>query len=430
MVYPRESLTNKLEPSYVSEATIDPDWAKWIRASMNMSMSRRSWLAGCLATVASANAQNEPTNVNDEIHQLADRAPLSMEFTGTTAADCRKWQHAFSAKLQELLGLSNPSLNRHQLPLILRIFADKTAAVARSFEPPVHWETSFEEAVDFDDHRRESLILKAEGLRPLPLYLLIPKQVGDRQRPGILALHGHGKWGNDPVVGIAKTPEAQTELERAHYDYGLQLVRQGYVVAAPCFTPFGRRLDDAQAYGGEDPCAVTFVRMMALGRLLIAENLRDALWSFELLSRQATVDPKRIGCVGLSYGGRMTMMTVAMEPRIRVAVISGALNLIQERIEGRYGCGAQIIPGLLKFGDVPEISSLIAPRPCLWEVGTHDSLVVKDRIGIALERMRRAYQAFSAEDALQVDSFDGDHRWNGVKAYPLLATCLDPQSLR
>ena len=124
MVYPRESLTNKLEPSDVSEATIDPDWAKWIRASMNMSMSRRSWLAGCLATAASANAQNEPTNVNDEIHQLADRAPLSMEFTGTTAADCRKWQHAFSAKLQELLGVSNLQFtgrHRSKRPLILMI---------------------------------------------------------------------------------------------------------------------------------------------------------------------------------------------------------------------------------------------------------------------------------------------------------------------
>jgi len=369
--------------------------------SMNEPISRRSWLANCLLAARVAKAQNPISNVNDDIRQLAERAPLSMQFAGTTAADCRQWQHAFSARLRELLG---------------------------PYNPPARWETSLEDAVDFEDHRRESLVLKAEGLRQLPVYLLTPKPAREGKRPGILALHGHGRWGNDPVVGIAKTPEARAELERARYDYGLQLVRQGYVVAAPCFTPFGRRLDDEKAYGGEDPCAVTFVRMIALGRLLIAENLRDALWSFELITRQATVDPKRIGCVGLSYGGRMTMLTTALEPRIRVAVISGALNLIQERIEGRYGCGAQIIPGLLKFGDVPEISSLIAPHPCLWEVGTRDSLMVKDRIGIALERIRRAYRAFSAEDALRVDFFDGEHRWNGVKAYPLLASCLDPHS--
>ena len=366
-------------------------------ASLNKPPSRRALLAGLLAAPALGKAQNQIEDVDDEIRGLALHAPLSMRFTGSTADECRRWQAQFSSKLRELLG---------------------------SFQPPSNWNTVREDSVEFEDHRREALILQADGVPSVPIYLLTPKKSGYRH-PGILALHGHGKWGNDPVVGIARTPEAKAEMAETHYDYGLQLVRQGYVVVAPCFTPFGRRMDDAKAYGGDDPCAITFIRLLALGKLLIAENLRDALWSFELLARQPLVDPKRLGCVGLSNGGRMTMMTAALEPRIRVAVISGALNLIQERIEGRYSCGAQIIPGLLKFGDVPEISSLIAPRPCLWEVGNRDPLMVKDRIAPALERMRRAYRAFSAEDKLLVDFFDGEHRWNGVTAYPLLAKCLD-----
>jgi hypothetical protein len=124
----------------------------------------------------------------------------------------------------------------------------------------------------------------------------------------------------------------------------------------------------------------------------------------------------------------MTMLTTAMEPRLRVAVISGALNVMQERILNRYSCGAQVVPGLLEYGDVPEIASLIAPRPCLWEVGGKDALMVKDRIEPALTRIRRAYRAFRAEDSLQVDHFDGGHRWNGVKAYPLLAQVLRPEA--
>jgi len=32
--------------------------------------------------------------------------------------------------------------------------------------------------------------------------------------------------------------------------------------------------------------------------------------------------------------------------------------------------------------------------------------------------------ALGAPDALEVDSFDGGHRWNGVEAYPLLARVL------
>ena len=70
-------------------------------------------------------------------------------------------------------------------------------------------------------------------------------------------------------------------------------------------------------FGKVDPCSDVFVRLLALGRVLIGENLRDALWALQLLLSQGDVDPNRLACVGLSYGGRMTMLTAAMEPRIK-----------------------------------------------------------------------------------------------------------------
>jgi pimeloyl-ACP methyl ester carboxylesterase len=228
------------------------------------------------------------------------------------------------------------------------------------------------------------------------------------------------------VAGVDATDELRKNIAGFNYDYGRQLARRGYVVAAPCFTPFGRRLDDPKAYGGDDACAVTFVRLQLLGKVLMAENLRDALWAFELLRKRGDVDPQRVGCAGLSYGGRMTMLTAAMEPRIRAAVCSGSLNLMQERIGGRYSCGAQVIPGLLEYGDVPELGGLIAPRPCVWEVGSRDGLMVKDWIPGALDRIRRAYDAFGGGDRLEVDRFDGGHRWSGRLAYPMLERALGP----
>ena len=120
----------------------------------------------------------------------------------------------------------------------------------------------------------------------------------------------------------------------------------------------------------------------------------------------------------------MTMLTAAMEPRIQVAVPSGALNVMQERISVRYSCGAQVIPGLLEYGDVPEIAALIAPRPAMWEVGGRDGLMVKDWTGPAWERIKPAYAALGAADQLHRDDFDGAHRWNGVKAVPLLDRVL------
>jgi len=358
-------------------------------------LNRRQCLVipGLLASTAKAFPQ---TSVEEYIRHSAEQAPLQMQFKGTTAAECRLWQQEFAAALGRLLG---------------------------PYDPPRRWETHTVSVTELKDHTRHSLVLRAPGHPDLPVYLLRPHAAAGK-RAGILALHGHGEFGNDSIVGIASTPERQRSIATANYDYGLQLVRRGYVVAAPCLTPFGVRLGDRKGYGGQDPCAVTFIRLQLLGKVLMAENLRDALWSLELLAQQPDVDRNRLGCVGLSYGGRMTMLTAALSPRVRLAVISGALNLMQERVRGKYSCGAQVIPGLLRIGDVPEIASLIAPRPCLWEVGLKDSLMVREWIDPALERMRRAYKAFNALKNLKVDYFDGGHRWNGTRAYPLLEQIL------
>jgi dienelactone hydrolase len=320
-----------------------------------------------------------------------------LEFRGQTASECQKWQAEFATKLRALL-------SPHQ--------------------PPAKWQTELERTVELKDHRREELVLTAEGHPPLPVHLLLPLKESDKPRPGVLALHGHGKYGYDPVAGLDDRPGVAEAIKQANYDYGRQLVRRGYVVAVPCLSPFGRRLGDPEAYGKQDACAVTFVRLQLLGKVLMAENLRDCLWALELLARHKQVDAKRLACVGLSYGGRMTMLTAALEPRVRVAVVSGALNVMQERVGVRYSCGAQVIPGLLRFGDVPEIGSLIAPRPCVWEVGSRDGLMLPKWVDKALERLGRAYRALGAEEALREDRFDGGHEWSGRVAYPLLEKVL------
>ena len=364
--------------------------------------TRRQFLActgsGLLAGMADhplAAAEPPPVpNVDERIRKLAEEAPLAMEFRGKTAEECRKWQRDFAAKLRSLLG---------------------------DHMPPATWKVATERVVELKDHRREELVLTATGHPPLPLHLLLPNDKIDKRRPGVLALHGHGDYGYDPVAGKDDLAGPAQAIRNAKYDYGRQMVRRGYVVAVPCLTPFGRRLGNKDSYGKQDACGITFIRMQLLGKVLMAENLRDCLWSLNLLAKHERVDPEKLACIGLSYGGRMTMLTAALEPRVRVAVVSGALNVMQERISGHYSCGAQIIPGLLKFGDVPEIGALIAPRPCVWEVGSRDTLVKPEWADKALERMRRAYKALDAEKNLIVDRFEGSHEWNGEVAYPLFA---------
>jgi dienelactone hydrolase len=329
------------------------------------------------------------------IEHSVEEAPLTMKFRGSTAEECRKWQAEFAARLRSLLG---------------------------PHTPPAKWKTTVERSADLDGYRREELVLSADGCPALPVTLLLPRPKTDKRRPGVLALHGHGAYGHYSVAGRDDLPGVGNSIKNNNYDYGRQLARRGYAVVVPCFMPFGVRLSSDFKKG--DACADTFIRMQMLGKLLIAENLRDALWSLELLARHDEVDADRLGCVGLSYGGRMTMLTAAVEPRIKVAAISGALNLMQERLSKPYSCGSQIIPGLLQYGDTPEIASLIAPRHCLWEAGSRDSLSTSKWADEMLERIRRAYKALAADDRLQVDRFEGGHVWHGPVAYALLDKVL------
>jgi dienelactone hydrolase len=371
---------------------------------MQFDPSRRRFLRGSAAALLAglgagrvfAEKPAEVPTIDEWIRKCAAEAPLAMQFHGTAAEECRRWQSEFAAKLCALLG---------------------------PHAPPEKWQTVVERRVDLEDHHRDELVLTADGHPPLPLYVLTPRQKAEGRRAAFVALHGHGGHGYDPVAGRDDLPGVANAIKSCNYDYGRQLVRRGYVVAVPCLTPFGRRLGKAD-YGKQDVCGITFIRLQLLGKLLIAENLRDCLWAVEYLARHDEVDAKRLGCVGLSYGGRMTMLTTALEPRIRVAAVSGALNVMQERVAVKYSCGAQVIPGLLNFGDVPEIGSLIAPRPCVWEIGSRDALMIPRWTDEALARMGRAYKALGAEEQLMVDRFEGGHEWSGRVAFPLFEKVL------
>jgi dienelactone hydrolase len=326
-----------------------------------------------------------------------EKADLSMLFRGSTAVECQAWQKEFRARLMKLLG-------------------DSTT--------PPKWTTVEESRAEFDKYTRFELLLKADGVPSLPVYLLVPKGLKNgEQAPAVLCVHGHGAYGNDTVAGRHDVEGVSQAIENANYDYGRQFAERGYVVAAPCMIPFGRRVN-RNSYGGNDPCAVTFVRMQALGKLPITANVRDLRWSIDLLRSRPEVNGEAIGCAGLSYGGRMTMMVSAIDERIRVASVSGALNLMQERMTARHSCGSQMIPGLLKYGDYSEIGSLIAPRPCVWETGSKDGLIVPKWDEVFRDRLRRTYKALGSADKLHFDRFEGGHEWSGRIAFPLFDEVL------
>ena len=105
--------------------------------------------------------------------------------------------------------------------------------------------------------------------------------------------------------------------------------------------------------------------------------LQDLQAALDVLAAQPEVDADRIGCLGNSTGGRMTMWLSIFDPRVKACVSSGSMNTFRERSLKLASCAIQYPFGLLRYGDVPELFSLIAPKPLQLQAGAQDGLITR-----------------------------------------------------
>ena len=159
-----------------------------------------------------------------------------------------------------------------------------------------------------------------------------------RPGPAVLACHGHGP-GKTQVVGLEHT-------DMPNADYALQLVRRGYVVLAPDLRCFGERLD----WNPEDhyACDTNLVHAAMAGWNPLAQNIWDLRRSLDVLEQHPLVDPERLGMVGISYGGTVTLFTAAVDSRVAASVVSGYFSSWAESHRMPWNmCGSQILFGML-----------------------------------------------------------------------------------
>ena len=146
--------------------------------------------------------------------------------------------------------------------------------------------------------RRPYHFKSSDGL-DIPAYLTLPKGLSTKNLPLIMLPHG-GPWGRDSFG----------------YDTFAQfLSNRGYAVLQPNFrasTGYGKKF--LNAGNGE------------WGRKM----QDDLTWGVKALVADGTVDPKRVGIFGVSYGGYATLAGVAFTPNVYAAAVAYAApsNLI------------------------------------------------------------------------------------------------------
>ena len=277
------------------------------------------------------------------------------------------------------------------------------------------------ETHEADDHVRHLLRIAVSEFSTLTAYLLVPTGAdGGNPRAGLIASHGHVKYGIESISGVRGVDEG----DGARRTYALDAVKAGYVVLAPAWWGWPGRDGHLDRVGNRDRCNVIQNAASFYGLNVLDLHIQDGQAAVDALADRAEVDGDRIGCIGNSYGGRTTMWLTVFEDRIKACVPAGCMNTFRERSLKLSCCGIQFLPGILRYGDVPEAFSLIAPRPMQLQVGEGDGLITLEDRDAILETVRSAYGAAGAGENIDYVLHPDGHLLRWDLAEPFLAKHL------
>jgi dienelactone hydrolase len=331
-------------------------------------------------------------------HDLLNATVRSHAFRAGSAAEARAWQESLAARLTALLG-GFPATRCD-----LRAEVMERRELAEGTRETIHFQS------------RENLSVFG--------YLLLPK---DRKRPApvIICIPGHGR-GADDIVGVNEDGSQRAEWGGYQNDFALQAVAHGY--AAFAIEPFGfghRRDDRARRSGaGSSSCQPSAGAAFLFGQTMVGWRTWDVTRAIDYLEGRREIDPSRIACMGISGGGTITLFATALEPRIKVGVVSGYFNRFADSIMSIPHCIDNYVPGILNLCEMADIAGLVAPRSLFVESGTKDDIFPIEATRAAVADARRIFTTLGVPEKFGFEEFEGEHTFWGKGAFSFLGHWL------
>jgi dienelactone hydrolase len=271
----------------------------------------------------------------------------------------------------------------------------------------------------------------------VPAYLLVPN-TGKGPYPGVVALHDHGGWfyhGKEKLVRTEGEHASLKPFRERYYGgrtYADELAARGFVVIVPDAFYWGeRRMQYKQppkelesALKGLQPEQVEYV--YATNRFLRQQTAVLNTWasfcgtswmgivnhddrrSVDVLESLSEVDPKRIGCLGLSGGGYRSTYLTGMEPRIKASVITGWMTSLPTTLDLPYSTHYALFDA---FG--VHIASLAAPDCAVFVQNcARDRLFTREGMEAAAEKIRAVYGDLKHPERFRSKFYDVPHQFN------------------
>lgn len=304
---------------------------------------------------------------------------------------------------------------------------------------PIDLNPELVDHTEYADYTQQKWYFTASAGDRVPLILLRPR-VLERQLPTIVALHdrdGIYYFGKKKLVEEEGEPQRLVAFRELYYDgtaLANALARRGYLVAITDSFYFGERRisvppppemqsDFLLATEGSDPWLALLDDLAGRREALVAKSLLLAGLSWpgilawddqrtvDFLLTLPEVDPARIGCVGFDMGGLRSLLLGALDPRVRAVCVVGWMSTQAEMLEeeaAQYAWG-DLVPGLLRVLDWPDIAALHAPDPLLVMQGSRDANFPLKGYQKAAERLRAIYAKAGAPGELDIGLFDQPH---------------------
>jgi dienelactone hydrolase len=331
-------------------------------------------------------------------HERYSAAPRQLRFQARTRRDAEQWQKTLRSKVTELIG-GFPAQRQPLRPTTL-------------------------ETRKFPGYTREKIVFDSRPGVSVLAYVLIPASAS-RPAPVMVCVPGHGR-GVDDIVGIDDQGRDRTDKAGYQHDFALQVVEAGMAAVAIEPMGFGCRRDAINARQGlsRKACDPAAGGALLVGETMVGWRVWDVMRTIDYIETRSELDRSRVGCMGISGGGTVTVFSTALEPRIRVALVSGYLNTFRDSIGSLSHCIDNYVPGILNWAEMYDVAGLIAPRPLFVESGEKDNIFPIRASIESFNEVKKIYSVFDAADAVEQEVFPEEHLFWGKRGIPFLARHL------
>lgn len=332
-------------------------------------------------------------SMRDYFLKIFDENYRQFGFFGKSDKELLNWQKDTKTKLLKLLGI------------------DKMKKC--DMQPKVV------ESVQFEDYRRDKVVIETQKDVFLPMFVLIPKK--SKNIP-VIAIHGHASDGKNGLVGIVNDL-TRDKIESYNYTYGLDLVKRGYTVFCPDLCGSGERREVRQRKEScvlESSCNDINNAAISLGLSLLGIMVFDLIRVIDYIA-ELGFDEENVACCGFSGGGLCGLWLSALDDRVKCSVVSGYFHGLRDTILDNNLCGCNFVYDMWRYIDICDLGSLVAPRRLLIESGKSDKLNGVRGLENVFEQIVETKKSFNLlrSGNLVHKIFDGGHKWYG-SAYEFL----------